>query len=131
MNEIQDLLLTGHALTITKNGIPTIIDLSPYLDNTDAQDLSLDTETNTLSLTGDETTVDLSGYEQDLVNVLSEGSSAGDVNISDLADPVNAQDAATKAYVDVLRQQITALEDRINNIVLQKMSADAGKMVLW
>lgn len=36
------------------------VDLSGYLDNTDAQDLSL--IGNTLSLTGDATSVDLSGY---------------------------------------------------------------------
>lgn len=36
------------------------VNLAPYLDNTDAQDLSL--TGNTLSLTGDGTTVDLSGY---------------------------------------------------------------------
>lgn len=36
-NEIQDLTLTGNILTITKNGKPTEIDLSKYLDNTDSQ----------------------------------------------------------------------------------------------
>ncbi len=40
-NEIQDLLLTGDILTITNNAGPTSIDLSPYLDNTDEQTLSL------------------------------------------------------------------------------------------
>ena len=86
LNEIQDLLLTGDLLTITENGTPTQIDLSTYLDNTD---------------------------NQDLASVLTQGASAGDVNISDLADPLNNQDAATKAYVDVLQQQVTTLEDRI------------------
>ena len=52
-------------LTLTTNTLSltndgTTIDLSGYLDNTDAQDLSL--STNTLSLTNDGTTVDLSGY---------------------------------------------------------------------
>ncbi len=61
-NEIQDLSLntTTNILTITNNGTPTSIDLTPYLDNTDNQDLSL--TGNTLSLTNDGTTVDLSGY---------------------------------------------------------------------
>jgi len=40
-NEIQDLTLNGNILTITNNGSPTSIDLSSYLDNTDAQTLSL------------------------------------------------------------------------------------------
>ncbi len=41
-NEIQDLSLntTTNILTITNNGTPTNIDLTPYLDNTDNQNLS-------------------------------------------------------------------------------------------
>lgn len=39
-NEIQDLQLAGDNLTITNNGSATTIDLSPYMDNTDTQDLS-------------------------------------------------------------------------------------------
>ncbi|MBV6646322.1 MAG: hypothetical protein KI790_12780 [Cyclobacteriaceae bacterium] len=37
-NEIQDLQLVGNDLSITGNSGATAIDLSPYLDNTDAQD---------------------------------------------------------------------------------------------
>ncbi len=84
-NEIQDLSLntTTNILTITNNGTPTNIDLTPYLDNTDNQDLSL--SGNTLSLTNDGTTVDLSGYldntdNQNLSNTIS-GSNVT-VNIS-------------------------------------------------
>ena len=40
-NEIQDLSLNGNILTITRNASATSIDLSPYLDNTDAQQLTL------------------------------------------------------------------------------------------
>ncbi|MCT4582283.1 MAG: hypothetical protein N4A35_12795 [Flavobacteriales bacterium] len=47
-NEIQDLNLTGNNLSITNNDAPNVIDLSPYLDNTDAQTLSL--LGNTLSI---------------------------------------------------------------------------------
>ncbi len=44
-NEIQDLLLTGNILEITNNGSPSLIDLTKYLDNTDAQLLSIDNDT--------------------------------------------------------------------------------------
>ena len=38
LNEIQDLQwLPGNFLSITNNGTPTIIDLNPFLDNTDTQ----------------------------------------------------------------------------------------------
>jgi hypothetical protein len=40
-NEIQDLQLAGNILTITDNSSATAIDLSPYLDNTDQQSLSI------------------------------------------------------------------------------------------
>jgi len=45
--------------------------------------------------------------------VLSEGNSANNTTISDLAAPVNANDAATKAYVDAL---VAQLQEAINNI---------------
>jgi len=78
-NEIQDLQLNSNTLTITNNTNATNIDLSPYLDNTDSQNLS---------------------------NVLTQGTDAGNKNITNLADPVNSQDAATKAYVDRLEQKL-------------------------
>ncbi len=102
-NEIQDLSLntTTNILTITNNGTPTSIDLTPYLDNTDNQDLSL--SGNTLSLTNDGTTVDLSGYldntdSQNLSNTTSgsnvtvniSGGSSTTFSINDAdSDPTN------------------------------------------
>ena len=102
-NEIQDLSLTGNTLGLTSD--PSTVDLSGYLDNTDSQDLSL--AGNNLSLTNDATPVDLSSYldntdSQDLVNVLGQGSTAGGSSITNVADPTNAQDVATKNYVDGL-----------------------------
>ncbi len=52
-------------------------DLSVYLDNTDDQTLN---------------------------EVLTQSNNAGATNITNLADPVNAQDAATKVYVDQMMQ---------------------------
>jgi hypothetical protein len=52
--------LTLSTNTLSLTNDGTAVDLSGYLDNTDAQDLTL--TTNTLSLTNDGTAVDLSGY---------------------------------------------------------------------
>ncbi len=41
VNEIQDLHIEGNVLYITRNSDSTRIDLSPYLDNTDQQNLDL------------------------------------------------------------------------------------------
>lgn len=72
----QNLSLSTHTLTLEDGGS---IDLSPYMDNTDAQDLA---------------------------DVLGNGTDAGATAITNLADPTNDQDAATKSYVD---EEITNL----------------------
>jgi len=50
-NEIQDLVLNNNELSITGKTSPNKINLAPYLDNTDNQQLSYNPSTNTLSLT--------------------------------------------------------------------------------
>ena len=57
-NELQDLSLVENTLSLSNSA--ATIDLSAYLDNTDAQAISL--EGNTLSISGSAGTVDLSGY---------------------------------------------------------------------
>ncbi len=47
---------------------------------------------------------------QTLSDVISQNNSAGNANITDLADPVNPQDAVTKVYVDALLERIEDLE---------------------
>jgi len=111
-NEIQDLQLNGNILTITNNGTATSIDLSSYIDNTDAQNLTLNG--TTLEISGG-TNANLSSLQdgtgtddQTLAEVLTESNSAGNANITNLAEPVNPPDAATKAYVDELIEKLYA-----------------------
>ncbi|MFN8207460.1 MAG: hypothetical protein U0T82_08635 [Bacteroidales bacterium] len=49
-NEIQDLSLSSNLLTLSKDPTPAAVDLSPYLDNTDNQTLSVDVPNNKLSI---------------------------------------------------------------------------------
>ena len=57
---------------------------------------------------------DLGNYltteNQNLDNVLTKGNSAGNKRITNLANPTDARDAATKAYVDALLARIENLE---------------------
>ncbi len=52
LNEIQDLNLTANKLTITNKTSPTEVNLAPYLDNTDSQQLTYTESNNTLSISG-------------------------------------------------------------------------------
>jgi len=58
-NEIQDLSLSGNTLSLSSD--PSTVDLSPYLDNTDNQDLDVVDETNgvNLTLSGDATPISI------------------------------------------------------------------------
>ncbi|MEP4532661.1 MAG: hypothetical protein ABJ004_06215 [Cyclobacteriaceae bacterium] len=110
----QALTLTGNTLEIEDGGT---VDLAPFMDNTDAQDLHLNADI--LSLTNDATTIDLSPYldntdEQSLSNVLSNGADAEAMAISNLADPTDEQDAATKNYVD---GEIELVNDQLNKLI--------------
>ena len=61
-NELQDVTLTGNDLSLTQSNI--IVDLSPYLDNTDEQTLTFEETTGDLSISGGNV-VNLSGITSD------------------------------------------------------------------
>ncbi|MCE5347070.1 MAG: complement C1q tumor necrosis factor-related protein [Bacteroidales bacterium] len=97
-NEIQDIQLSGDLLTITKNGASSGVSLNKYLDNTDAQTLTLNSTDNKLTISGGNS-ADLSKFVQSLSfnpanNQLSISSVATPVDLSSLkndadADPAN------------------------------------------
>jgi hypothetical protein len=93
-----------------ENGSSTTVDLSALADNTDSQTLSTSGAAGDISISGgngivlnvDDADADSTNEIQNLSQVLSEGNDAGGSIIANLADPVVAQDAATKAYVDAV-----------------------------
>ena len=83
--QVTDFSLSGNILTLTlEDGGTNTVDLSVYLDNTD---------------------------DQDLAEVLSNGTSAGGSLITNLGTPTATTDAATKGYVD---NSVSGLEDQTN-----------------
>ncbi len=64
-NELQDLTISSDKLKITNNSLATEWDLSRYLDNTDSQALTYNSETSILGVTGNTGTVNLSELKND------------------------------------------------------------------
>ena len=99
-----DPVFTGsEANNITSQHITDLGNLSGT--NTGDQQISRTGLTVTLSNGG---TYQDSVNMQNLDNVLSMGNDAGNKTITHLADPTDAQDAATKAYIDALIEQLYA-----------------------
>jgi len=91
-NEIQDISLTGTVLSISDG---SMLDLSVIQDGVEDDDADPENEI------------------QNLEEVLLKGTSAGNQNITNLASPVNDNDAATKIYVDELESRVSALEEML------------------
>jgi uncharacterized protein (TIGR02145 family) len=156
-NEIQDLKQVGNIVTLTLKESPTQINLNPYLDNTDEQELSISNDTIFLDnggfvklpaeadpifaesvasgITGADTArwdaksdfdgdynsltnkPDLSVFLTEDVDSISEFiTDAGNKTISNVANPVNDKDAATKAYVDSLFQIVKVIQQGLTDI---------------
>jgi uncharacterized protein (TIGR02145 family) len=88
----------------------TDTDTTSWNNKLDAEvDGSVTNEIQTISRTGLTVTLTGGGSFTDSVNVFT-----GDMqnqNITNLADPLNNQDAVTKVYVDALEVQVRAIED--------------------
>ena len=125
-NELQDLTLNGTSLEISDG---TSADLNSLQDGTgtDDQNLSGATLTGTsleISIeNGSSATVDSSSLrdgtgtdDQTLTEVLTQSNDGGASQIKNIADPVNAQDAATKAYVDRLNKILLSSGNAVKDI---------------
>lgn len=110
-NEIQDLQLSGTSLSITDNPSATPIDLAPYLDNTDAQNLSSTAfgTGRTINITGgNSTSIDVADNDSDSANELQDLSLNGATHTLSLSS--DATSVNLTPYLDNTdNQQLTLL----------------------
>ena len=67
-----------------------------------------------------------------LETVLAENNSANNQQIKNLLDPTEAQDAVTKAYVELLESQVSLLQEDINTInEALVLSGQINPSILW
>jgi hypothetical protein len=102
-NEIQDLSLSANLITLSKDPTPASIDLSPYLDNTDNQTLSVDVPNNSLSITLKPTGTSTVNIDADPTNEIQDlqltgnslkitkNASASSINLTPYLDNTDAQ----------------------------------------
>jgi len=104
ITETDPVFITSVAGSITEE------DTANWNNKLDVEvDGSINNETQTISRTGLIVSLTDGGTYTDSINVF-----LGDMqnrNLTNLADPVNSQDIATKAYVDALEVQIEAMEN--------------------
>ncbi|MDW7695861.1 hypothetical protein R9C00_25315 [Flammeovirgaceae bacterium SG7u.111] len=138
-NEIQDLKLVGNNLTITNNGTPTTIDLSPYLDNTDTQ--LTETEVDTYVANNGFLTAEVDGSVtneiQDLKLVgnnltITNNGTATTIDLSPYLDNTDTQLTETQVDAYVANNGFLTAEvdgSVTNEIELPAQTGQAGKFL--
>ena len=125
-NELQDLRLEGNLLRLSPpHPDPTTINLQPYLDNTDNQQLMLDKKKNLLSITNGNTVE----IDADTTNELQQLTRTGyDLNLSRNGGTVNIKPEiiAFRAVKTPLQSQLLDI-GRDYDLIFKTELLDTGK----
>ena len=133
-NELQTISRSGTDVTLSDGGGTVSIADNDNDSSNEIQDISTDGTAGDISLSSgssltlnvNDADADATNEIQDLGEVLTEGNDGGGAAITNIADPTNAQDAATKAYVDAIADDdITAASlDGSNVLTISEGTTD-------
>jgi len=131
-NEIQNLSLTGNNLSITGNTAATIIDLSPYLDNTNLTEAQVDVMVSNNGFLLTEVDGSITNEIQNLSQVLTEGNNANSQNIQNVGGlTVGTTTGATSAIVDVTSTSKGFLPPRMTQVQRDAIANPTEGLIVW
>ena len=131
-NEIQDLQLNNHSLTVTNNTTATTIDLTPYLDNTNLSESQVDAYVANNGYLTTEVDGSVTNEIQDLDQVLNEGNDASNQALLNVKrQSIGVATIDTSAALDISSTIQGFLPPRMTQIQRDAIFNPAAGLLVW
>ena len=131
-NEIQDLQLNNHSLTVTNNTTATTIDLTPYLDNTNLSESQVDAYVANNGYLTSEIDGSVTNEIQDLQDVLNQGNDASNQELLNVKrQSIGAATIDTSAALDISSTLQGFLPPRMTQIQRDAIFNPAVGLLVW
>jgi len=131
-NEIQDLQLNNHSLTVTNNTTATTIDLTPYLDNTNLSESQVDAYVGNNGYLTSEIDGSVTNEIQDLQDVLNQGNDASNQELLNVKrQSIGAATIDTSAALDISSTLQGFLPPRMTQIQRDAIFNPAVGLLVW
>ncbi len=131
-NEIQDLQLNNHSVTVTNNTTATTIDLTPYLDNTNLSESQVDAYVANNGYITSEIDGSVINEIQDLQDVLNQGNDASNQELLNVKrQSIGAAIIDTSAALDISSTIQGFLPPRMTQIQRDAIFNPAVGLLVW